>query len=104
MCGSVLKCPGTAAGTGTAADGLSRFDLTRFNPWYFERICEFGLSDENGLVLYHNLYNTHNVLEILPHWVDYPWRPANNINDTGCRNRPPSSRAIACTWPTKFTT
>jgi hypothetical protein len=84
------EMPWERSGKGTAADGLSRFDLTRFNPWYFERIREFTrLCDENGLVLYHNLYNTHNVLEIPPHWVDYPWRPANNINDTGLPEPPP---------------
>jgi hypothetical protein len=82
--------PWDRSGTGTAADGLSRFDLTRFNPWYFERIREFArLCDENGLALYYHLYNTHNVLEIPPHWVDYPWRPANNINDTGLPEPPP---------------
>jgi hypothetical protein len=84
------EMPWERSGTGTAADGLSRFDLARFNPWYFERIREFArLCDENGLVLYHNLYNTHNVLEIPPHWVDYPWRPANNINETGLPEPPP---------------
>jgi hypothetical protein len=84
------EMPWERSGTGTAADGLSRFDLARFNPWYFARIREFArLCDENGLVLYHNLYNTHNVLEIPPHWVDYPWRPANNINDTGLPEPPP---------------
>jgi len=84
------EMPWDRSGTGTAADGLSRFDLTRFNPWYYERIREFGrLCDESGLVLYHNMYNTHNVLEIPPHWVDYPWRPANNINDTGLPEPPP---------------
>ena len=29
-----------------------------------------------------HLYNTHDVLEILPHWADYPLRPLNNINHT----------------------
>jgi hypothetical protein len=84
------EMPWARSGTGTAADGLSRFDLTRFNPRYFGRLREFALlCDENGLVLYHNLYNTHNTLEIPPHWVDYPWRPANNINDTGLPEPPP---------------
>ncbi len=84
------EMPWARSGTGTASDGLSKFDLAEFNPWYFERIFEFGtLSDRNGLVLYHNLYNTHNVLEIPPHWIDYPWRPANNINDTGLPEPPP---------------
>jgi Family of unknown function (DUF6298)/Putative collagen-binding domain of a collagenase len=84
------EMPWARSGTGTAWDGLSKFDLSKFNPWYFERIVEFGaLSDRNGFVLYHNLYNTHNVLEIPPHWIDYPWRPANNINDTGLPEPPP---------------
>ena len=84
------EMPWARSGTGTAADGLSQFDLSRFNPWYFERFREFGeLCDRNGLLLYHNIYNTHNTLEIPPHWVDYPWRPANNINQTGLPEPPP---------------
>jgi hypothetical protein len=84
------EMPWARSGRGTASDGLSKYDLTRFNPWYYERIREFGLlCDEHGLVLYHNIYNTHNVLEIPPHWMDYPWRPANNINNTGLPEPPP---------------
>jgi len=84
------EMPWARSGTGMAADGLSQFDLSRFNPWYYERFREFGeLCDRNGLVLYHNLYNTHNTLEIPPHWIDYPWRPANNINHTGLPEPPP---------------
>jgi hypothetical protein len=84
------EMPWARSGTGTAADGLSLFDLSRFNPWYYDRFREFGqLCDRSGLVLYHNLYNTHNTLEIPPHWIDYPWRPANNINKTGLPEPPP---------------
>ena len=82
--------PWARSGKGSASDGLSKFDLSRFNPWYYERIREFGeLCDAHGFVLYHNIYNTHNVLEIPPHWIDYPWRPANNMNDTGLPEPPP---------------
>jgi hypothetical protein len=84
------EMPWARSGQGTASDGLSKFDLSRFNPWYFERLREFAaLCDRRGLVFYHNIYNTHNPLEIPPHWVDYPWRPANNINDTGLPEPPP---------------
>ncbi|HWB82592.1 MAG TPA: DUF6298 domain-containing protein [Bryobacteraceae bacterium] len=84
------EMPWARSGQGTAADGLSKYDLSRFNPWYFERLREFGeLCDRDGLVLYHNIYNTHNVLEIPPHWIDYPWRPFNNINNTGLPEPPP---------------
>src|SRR5664279_564539 len=48
------EMPWARSGKGTASDGLSKFDLSRFNPWYYERIREFGkLSDTHGLVLYH---------------------------------------------------
>ncbi len=84
------EMPWARSGKGTASDGLSLFDLARFNPWYFERLRDFAaLCDRYGLVFYHNIYNTHNLLEIPPHWVDYPWRPANNINDTGLPEPPP---------------
>jgi hypothetical protein len=84
------EMPWARSGDGTAWDGLSKFDLAAFNPWYYERLREFGeLCVRNGLVFHHNLYNTHNLLEIPPHWVDYPWRPANNVNNTGLPEPPP---------------
>jgi hypothetical protein len=84
------EMPWARSGEGTAADGLSKFDLTKFNPWYFDRLKQFGkLASAEGFVLYYNLYNMHNTLEIPPHWVDYPWRPANNINNTGLPEPPP---------------
>ena len=84
------EMPWARSGEGKASDGLSKFDLRRFNDWYYERLRTFGqMCDEHGLVFYHNIYNTHNLLEILPHWVDYPWRPANNIEQTGLPEPPP---------------
>jgi len=85
-----FEMPWARSGKGIAWDGLSRFDLRRYNPWYFERNREFArIAGEQGLIVYHNLYNTHDLLEIGPHWIDYPWRPANNINDTGLPEPPP---------------
>jgi len=82
--------PWARSGQGKAWDGLSKFNLSRYNPWYFNRIKEFvQLVDQAGFVYYHSMYNTHNVLEIGAHWADYPWRPANNINDTGLPEPPP---------------
>ena len=84
------EMPWARSGKGTAWDGLSKYDLTRFNPWYFRRTREFAEECErHGLVYYHNLYNTHNLLETAAHWVDFPWRPANNVNDTGLPEPPP---------------
>ena len=84
------EMPWARSGRGKAWDGLSKFDLARFNPWYFGRTREFArLAEQHGLVYYHNLYNTHNLLETTAHWVDFPWRPANNVNDTGLPEPPP---------------
>jgi Family of unknown function (DUF6298)/Putative collagen-binding domain of a collagenase len=84
------EAPWARSGKGIAWDGLSRFDLSRYNPWYFEREREFARhASESGLIVFYDLYNTHNVLEIGPHWIDYAWRPANNINDTGLPEPPP---------------
>ncbi|MEI6946959.1 DUF6298 domain-containing protein [Paraflavisolibacter sp. H34] len=85
-----LEQPWARSGQGTAWDGLSRYDLTKFNPWYFSRLRQFAsLADAEGLVLYHHAYNNHNLVEVGPHWVDFPWRPANNINATGLPEPPP---------------
>ena len=84
------ESPWARSGKGTAWDGLSRYDLTRFNPWYFARHREFAQeAAKQGIVIFYDLYNTHNVLELGPHWMDYPWRPANNINNTGLPEPPP---------------
>jgi Family of unknown function (DUF6298)/Putative collagen-binding domain of a collagenase len=84
------EMPWARSGKGIAWDGLSRFDLSRYNPWYFERHKQFAhQAAEKGFLVLYNLYNTHDVLEIGPHWIDFPWRPANNINDTGLPEPPP---------------
>jgi hypothetical protein len=84
------EMPWARSGTGVAWDGLSLFDVSRYNPWYFERHREFiKLAGQQGMIVYVNFYNNHDVNEIGPHWIDYAWRPANNINDTGLPEPPP---------------
>jgi hypothetical protein len=76
--------PFARSGQGTAWDGLSRYDLSKYNPWYWRRLKDFAdLCDQRGLVLFHQNYFQHNILEAGAHWADCPWRPANDINDTG---------------------
>lgn len=83
------EMPWARSGRGRAWDRLSQYDLTRYNPWYFERTREFAqIAEQYGLVLSHYLYNTHNLLETAAHWVDFPWRPSNNINKTGLPDPP----------------
>jgi hypothetical protein len=76
--------PWARSGRGTAWDGLSKYDLTKFNPWYFARLRRFaGLAGQKGLVLVQQMYFQHNVLEAGAHWADFPWRPANCLQKTG---------------------
>ncbi len=84
------ELPFARSGQGTACDGLSRYDLTGYNPWYWMRLRQFAdLADRKGLVLLHQNYFQHNIIEAGAHWTDFPWRPANNINDTGFPEPPP---------------
>ncbi|MCF0051816.1 DUF6298 domain-containing protein [Dyadobacter sp. LJ53] len=82
--------PFARSGKETAWDNLSKYDLTKYNAWYWARLKEFvQLADQKGLVLYHQNYFQHNILEAGAHYADFPWRPANNINATGFPEPPP---------------
>ncbi len=82
--------PFARSGQGTAWDGMSRYDLTRYNPWYFSRLREFvAEARQQGLVLINEMYFQHNILESAAHWVDSPWRTTNNINGTDFIEPPP---------------
>jgi hypothetical protein len=82
--------PFARSGRSTAWDGLSKYDLTKYNPWYWSRLQEFAsICDNRGLILFHQNYFQHNILEAGAHWADCPWRSANNVNDTGFPEPPP---------------
>jgi hypothetical protein len=82
--------PFARSGVGIAWDGLSKYDLTKYNPWYWSRLQTFAdFADRKGLVLVHHHFFQHNILEAGAHWADSPWRTANNINDTGFPEPPP---------------
>ncbi len=72
------------SGQGKAWDGLSKYDLSRLNRWYYFRLNQFAHEGSaKGLLLMNQHYFQHNILEAGAHWVDCPWRTANNINGTG---------------------
>lgn len=78
------ELPFARSGQDKAWDGLSKYDLTKYNPWYWERLKQFAdLADQKGLVLIHQNYFQHNIIEAGAHYADFPWRTANNINGTG---------------------
>ena len=73
--------PFARSGEGTAWDGLSRYDLTKPNRWYWSRLNDFTQkAAKKDIMLYNECYFQHNILEAGAHWVDCPWRPVNNVN------------------------
>jgi hypothetical protein len=82
--------PFARSGREAAWDQLSKYDLTKYNAWYWDRLKNFVLAaDQKGLVLFHQHYFQHNILEAGAHYADFPWRTANNINATGFPEPPP---------------
>jgi hypothetical protein len=78
------ELPFARSGKDTAWDGLSKYDLTKYNHWYWLRLKQFAdFADQKGLVLVHQNYFQHNIIEAGAHYADFPWRPVNNINNTG---------------------
>lgn len=66
-----------------AWDGMTKYDLTTLNKWYFWRLQQFAKKTEPiGILLKNQHYFQHNILEAGAHWVDCPWRTANNVNNT----------------------
>ncbi len=75
--------PFARTGTELAWDGMTKYDLTKLNKWYFWRLEQFASKTETkGILLKNQHYFQHNILEAGAHWVDCPWRTANNINNT----------------------
>lgn len=76
--------PFARSGKETAWDGLSKYDLTKYNLFYWSRLKQFAdMADQKGLVLVHQNYFQHNIIEAGAHYADFPWRTTNNINNTG---------------------
>ena len=81
-----------SGGEGKDWNSLSKYDLTRFNPWYFSRVKEFAdICDERGLILYDHFYFQHALQETRAHYVDFPWRPVNCLQDTGLPDENPAA-------------
>ncbi|MBO9611716.1 MAG: pectate lyase [Dyadobacter sp.] len=82
--------PFARSGKDAAWDDLSKYDLLHYNEWYWNRLRDFvSLADQKGLILYHQNYFQHNILEAGAHYADFPWRTANNVNQTGFPEPPP---------------
>ena len=90
-----MELPWARSGQGRAWDGLSKYDLTRFNPWYFDRVKAFAEeADRRGVVLQYDVYFQHWLLESRSHYVDFPWRPVNTLQATDMPDEVPAAEAF----------
>jgi hypothetical protein len=72
--------PWLRTGPGVANDGKPRFDLTRFNPEYFDRMRQRILAaNERGMYVSVMLFEGWEV-EFLDAWICHPYNSANNVN------------------------
>ncbi|MEP6802957.1 MAG: DUF6298 domain-containing protein, partial [Flavobacterium sp.] len=82
--------PFARSGQDLAWDQLSKYDLTKFNDWYWDRLSLFAnVAETKGQLLVNQQYFQHNIIEAGAHWSSSPWRSANNINSTGFPEPPP---------------
>lgn len=98
--------PFARSGQGKAWDGLSRYDLTKPNLWYWNRLQSFAEKAlPKGIFLFNCHYFQHNILEAGAHWVDCPWRPVNNINyeASDYAKKTPSAEVSTLPEPVPFT-
>lgn len=90
-----LEQPWARSDRGRAADGLPKYDLSQFNSWYFQRLKAFAdLCDAKGTVLFHKYHVQHALLESPTHYVDFPWRPGNCVQETGMPEGIPAANAF----------
>lgn len=86
-----MEMPWARSGQGRDWNGLSKYDLTKFNPWFFRRVKEFAdLADVRGRILHHNFYFQHALQETRAHYVDFPWRPVNCLQATDMPDENPA--------------
>jgi len=72
-------------GPGAALDGKPRFDLTRFNPAYFDRMrSRIAAARDNGIYASVMLFNGFSIVGKGnvggDPWRGHPFNPANNVN------------------------
>ncbi len=93
--GPFLEQPWARSGSGVAWDGLSKYDLTKYNNWYFQRLKQFAdFCDQKETILFHNHYMQHALLETNAHYVDFPWRPTNCLQNTELPDSIPAANAF----------
>ncbi|MBM4029825.1 MAG: hypothetical protein FJ280_31160, partial [Planctomycetes bacterium] len=73
--------PYARTGPGKALDGKPRFDLTKFNPAYFERLAQrIALAREHGIYVSVMLFEGWGLQFSNKAWEGHPFHLQNNIN------------------------
>jgi hypothetical protein len=77
----VAPLPYLRTGPGKALDGKPKFDLTRFNPDYFERLrSRTQAAGEHGIYAAVMLFEGWGLQRLEDSWINHPFHPENNIN------------------------
>lgn len=76
--------PYARTGPGLARDGKPKFDLTQFNPEYFERLkTRIALSRQRGIYPAVMLFEGWGLQFASGAWEAHPFHPDNNVNSIG---------------------
>lgn len=76
------EMPFARTGPGLAADGLPRFDLTRFNEGYFRTICDqVAAAERRNIYISVMLFEVYGFLDREGFWKGNVLHGSNNIND-----------------------
>ena len=73
--------PWARTGAGKALDGKGKFDLSKFNPEYFERLRKrVGAARERGIYVSVMLFEGWGLQFSKGAWEGHPFHPKNNVN------------------------
>lgn len=85
--GQMLYCsphPWPRTGPGTALDGKPKFDLSRFDPAYFDRLRErVESAGRQGIYVSVMLFEGWGMQFVTDAWQYHPYHPENNVNGLG---------------------
>ena len=81
---TVQPHPFARTGPGNALDGKPKFDLTKFDPAYFERLrSRVEAAGQRGIYTSVMLFEGWGIQFVTNAWKRHPFHPANNINGIG---------------------
>ncbi|MBN1359049.1 MAG: serine hydrolase [Sedimentisphaerales bacterium] len=78
---TIAPLPYARTGSGAALDGKPKFDLTKFNPEYFDRLRQrVASAREHGIYVSVMLFEGWALQFASGAWDGHPFHPSNNIN------------------------